>query len=113
MSEFGKALRAARLAAGKTLAELAAVLEHSVAYVSDVERGQRAPFPSDNTIRRAAQFLSTDEAPLLLHAAEARGHFALRTEGMSERHLRVGAALARAWGSLTSEELQAIYEVIA
>ena len=47
MNEFGEALREARIGAGLRQADVAAVLGVSVAYLSDVERGRRAPLAQE------------------------------------------------------------------
>ena len=91
---FGERLRALRKKADKTLGDLAEVLEVSVVYVSDVERGNRPPFRPD-LIDKAAGFLAADAADLHKLAAEVRGAFELRTDRMPERAREFVAGLAR------------------
>ena len=73
MSErFGDTLRRTRQNAEKTLGEVARLLEVSVVYVSDVERGNRRPF-SNERILRVATFLNADAAPLIAAADVEKG----------------------------------------
>ena len=57
---FGPTLRTHRLAAERTLVDLAAHLGISPAYLHDIERGRRAPL-SVERIQKAAQFLGCSE----------------------------------------------------
>lgn len=91
---FGERLRALRKKAGKTLGEVAEVLDVSVVYVSDVERGNRPPLRPD-LIDTAATLLEADAAELHKLAAEVRGAFELRTDRMPERAKEFVAGLAR------------------
>lgn len=69
---FGDTLRKTRQNAEKTLGEVARLLEVSVVYVSDVERGNRRPF-SNERILRVATFLNADPAPLIAAADVEKG----------------------------------------
>ncbi len=69
---FGTALRTARQQAGRTLADVAQLLDVSIAYLSDVERGNRRPFGHARIVR-IAEFLNTDPTPLLCAAAIDKG----------------------------------------
>lgn len=71
-TNFGSALRSARNKAGKNLAELAEALGFSKSYVSDVERGLRAPFDPD-TIVVAAKTCGAEVDELIAAAARDRG----------------------------------------
>ena len=108
---FGPLLRAARVRAGTSLRKLAAQLGLSIGYLSLVELGENHPL-KEADIKRAAAFLGADERELLAAAIETRGVAKLAAVGVSDRHLVVGAALARAWRELTQEQLEAIAAVI-
>ncbi len=69
---FGDTLRKTRQNAKKTLGDVARLLEVSVVYVSDVERGNRRPFSNERIIR-VASFLDTDPAPLIAAADVEKG----------------------------------------
>lgn len=60
---FGPEFRKARTAAGKTLGETARHLAMPVAYLSDIERGQRPPM-SAQQLDQACQWFGIDPAPL-------------------------------------------------
>jgi transcriptional regulator with XRE-family HTH domain len=91
---FGERLRTLRKKAEKTLGDVAGVLDVSVVYVSDVERGNRPPLRPD-LIDKAAVLLGADGAELHKLAAEVRGAFELRTDRMPERAKEFVAGLAR------------------
>lgn len=69
---FGQLLRSERERAGKTLRQLAAHLDLSATYLSNVERDRNHPF-ADSVIKRTAAFLGVDERALLAAAIETRG----------------------------------------
>jgi transcriptional regulator with XRE-family HTH domain len=91
---FGDRLRALRKKANKTLGDIATVLDVSVVYMSDVERGNRPPLRQD-LIDKIADLLEADGAELHKLAAEARGAFELRTDRIPERAREFMAGLAR------------------
>ena len=69
---FGDTLRRTRQNADKTLGDVARLLDVSVVYVSDVERGNRKPF-SNERILIVARFLDADAAPLIAAADIDKG----------------------------------------
>jgi transcriptional regulator with XRE-family HTH domain len=91
---FGGRLRELRKASGKTLGDVAEILDVSVVYMSDVERGNRAPFRPE-LVDKVADALGADAAELHQLAAEVRGAFELPTERMPERAKEFVAGLAR------------------
>jgi transcriptional regulator with XRE-family HTH domain len=106
---FGKLLHDGREKAGKKISQLAAKLGYSVPYVSDVERGRRAPFEVPKIIE-AAKYLGLDVDQLLRAAAEHKGSFNLNTEGYPDAGYNVLSSLAR---SKPSEEIfQQILEIL-
>ncbi|WP_437982910.1 helix-turn-helix domain-containing protein [Sorangium sp. So ce117] len=110
MNPFGTLLRDLRRKAGKTLEDVAQTLEVSIPYVSDVERGNRAPF-SPGKIYAVASLLKVDPERLLVAAAESRGAFELDPK-KSQLHREVGAALMRGWSELTDAELEKIRAIV-
>lgn len=101
---FGETLRKRRNAAGKTLGDIARFLGVSIPYVSDVERGARAPW-DEKRIRAVAAFLGTDPDGLLAAAAESRGAFELDASRASRTKREVGIALMRGWTGWDDEDL--------
>jgi transcriptional regulator with XRE-family HTH domain len=109
---FGRLLRSLREGSGKSMGQLARHLEVSVTFISDVERGTRAPF-THSRILQAAAFLDVDAGQLLEAAAEYRGAIELAlTERTSPKARKVGAALMRGWEGLTEEQLKRIEDVL-
>lgn len=106
---FGNFLRSKRKEAGRTLKDLARCLGISVAYLSDIERGNRAPLPTDQ-LERISKFLSVDLAILRVKAAETRGVFEL--EPISPQHRRTGTALMQKWDSLPESILKEIEKIV-
>ena len=93
-SAFGSLLRQTRQAAKKPLGALARALDVSVVYVSDIERGNRAPFRAE-LIEKAADFLGVDARELLRAAAEVKGAVQGRTDHLPPQAREFVAGLAR------------------
>ncbi len=113
MADFGKLLRSFREAAGVSMGALARHLRVSVTYISDVERGTRAPLTSER-IAQAADLMKLPPAQvreLDAAAGEARGFFELGITSPVARE--VGATLMRGWPSYTDTELQKLMELLA
>lgn len=106
--------RESRLAAKKTMGDVARLMDVSVAYVSDVERGTRPPFSPDRIRKASTAFGFGGEKleGLLAEAAACRGAFELGTENATEKHMTVGAALMRGWPELTDQQLDEINEIV-
>lgn len=107
---FGRKLRDERERANITMTVLAQHLEISIPYLSDIERGNRAPLDPAK-IRLAAKVLAIDPNELLREAAISRGVFELDAN-LPTKHREVGAMLMRGWADLTDEELNAIAAVL-
>ena len=113
MEDFGKLLRRVREAAGVSMGALARYLEVSVTYLSDVERGTRAPLTSDR-IEKTAGLLKLSPAKvreLDAAAGEARGYFELGITTPTSRE--VGASLMRGWprfGDAEFDKLMALLD---
>jgi transcriptional regulator with XRE-family HTH domain len=110
-SEFGDLLRKTRKLSGNTMLDLAQHLGVSVVFISDVERGNRAPLTAEK-ILKLTEFLGVDPEPLLLKAAKSRGSFELDATGVSGKAQRVGAALMRGWSELKEEDLEKIARIV-
>ena len=110
MNTFGPRLREARRSAGKTLEDVASHLGVSIPYVSDIERGNRAPL-SNAKISVVAAFLGTDAEDLICAAAESRGSFDLDPL-QSPMHRETGAVLMRGWSELSGEDLENIRAIV-
>lgn len=90
---FGDMLRRARRAAGLPMRSVAERMTWSIAYVSDVERGRRAP-PSDKSIREIARLLGSEPEPWLTAAAVQRG--VVMVDGLDDDAVKHVVALAEA-----------------
>jgi len=113
MMNFGKLLRSLREAAGISMGALARHLEVSVTYLSDVERGTRAPLTSER-IEKAANLLNLPPAKvreLDAAAGEARGYFELGITSPTSRE--VGATLMRGWPRFQDEEFEQIKQLLS
>jgi len=94
------------------MGDVAEILEVSVPYISDVERGNRLPL-SRGKIEQVSAFLGVDSNPLHIAAAESRGSFELPlTPKASPSAREVGAALMRRWDTLSDEDFEAIHAVL-
>jgi transcriptional regulator with XRE-family HTH domain len=112
--DFGKLLRSLREAARVTMGDLAHYLKVSVTYISDVERGTRAPL-SKERIEAAAVLFKLDREQtrqLLAAAAEQRGFYELKAEGLPQPGKEAGAALMRGWPSYTETDFKKLKEFL-
>lgn len=103
--EYGQLLRGLRKEAGLTMGDIALLLGLSIAYVSDVELGNRAPFDKERNLKIAAR-LGIDADVLLAAAAEWNGAFELEAKSVSDKAREVGAMLMRDWEDFTDDELE-------
>jgi transcriptional regulator with XRE-family HTH domain len=109
--EFGDLLRRTRKKADKSMLDLATHLGVSVVFISDVERGNRAPLTPDK-ILKVTELLDVDPEPLLQAAAESRGSFELDATRVSGKARQVGAALMRGWTELDENDLEKIAHIL-
>jgi transcriptional regulator with XRE-family HTH domain len=112
-SRFGEALRRARRKHGKTLSDLAGLLDVSIVYVSDVERGNRNPLSNDR-ILKAARFLHTNPEPLMRAAARERGviEYEISKARPLEADVVGGLVSGLARGGVTDEQLREIQHIL-
>lgn len=114
MSErFGDALRKSRRAANKTLGDIAKLLDVSVVYVSDVERGNRKPFANDR-IMQIAKFLKVDPTPMLDAASAERGfiEYDITKAKPLEAAVVAGLVSGLARGGVSEDQLKKINKIL-
>lgn len=92
---FGMLLRAARIAAGRTQGEVARYLDLSVPYVSDMERGYRAPLTLDR-LKSVVGFLGADASALLWARAQYYGVVEVPMSGDKDHDTQAHALAVRA-----------------
>ena len=110
---FGDALRRARRDAEKTLGDVARLLNVSVVYVSDVERGNRRPFANER-ILRIARFVNADPAPLIAAADVERGviEYDITKAKPLEAAVVGGLVSGLARGGVTVDQLRKIRKIL-
>ena len=110
---FGDALRRTRQQAEKTLGDVARLLDVSVVYVSDVERGNRRPFRNDR-ILKVARFLKADPAPLIAAADVEKGVIEYDISKAKPLEARVVGDLVSglARGGVTEDQLEKIRTIL-
>jgi transcriptional regulator with XRE-family HTH domain len=116
VGRFGAKLRAARLAAGKSMSQVARAIGVTTVYYSEVEFGRKRPFsPVNIDFARLATELETDRRVLQQLAANERGTVELRLDGTAPRVRRLALLLGSklAEGELTDEEVQRLESVLA
>ena len=108
-NRFGRLLRKLRIEAGRSIGEVARHLGVSTVYVSDVERGVRAPLTSERT-RQVAQFLDVKPGELLVTAALQKKVFEFDVSGATPTELRALSGMAR--GGITERQWEEILEIL-
>ena len=110
---FGDALRRTRQDAGKTLGDVARLLDKSVVYVSDVERGNRRPF-NNKRIIKVARFLKADPAPLIAAADVEKGIIEYEISKAKPLEAKVVGDLVSglARGGVTEDQLKKIRTIL-
>jgi transcriptional regulator with XRE-family HTH domain len=109
--KFGAVLRAEREKKKKSMGELARFLEVSVVFVSDVERGNRAPFTRERILATAA-WLGIDPQVLFVAAADSRGFFQLDATNGSDKKRELGASLMRGWENLSDDDVEQLAQIL-
>lgn len=107
---FGTLLRHARERAGKSQTDVARFLRCSGPFISDVERGNRAPLVRSK-IHEVARFLDTKPDGLIVAAAQWHGVYELPMD-LDRLRDDVAAALSARWERLSEEQLCAILEAL-
>lgn len=113
-SRFGDLLRDLRKAKGVYLGDLAGRIHVAPSYLSDVELGRRHPFKAEAIERIAAALpLSAAEVDALLTAASVeRGGFELPVNRQNQAAVEAGAALVRAWPTLSDDAYREIQRLV-
>jgi transcriptional regulator with XRE-family HTH domain len=110
--EFAQIARAARLAARVTLKEVADKLGVSIAYVSEVERGNR-PAPSPSRAIAWARAVRCDNPSSFANAALAdRSFVQLDVEAVPDFRRDAAFAFARSFDGLTEEQAEQIQKIV-
>ena len=110
---FGDALRRTRQEAKRTLGDVARLLDVSVVYVSDVERGNRRPF-SNERILKVAKMLEADPAPLIAAADLEKGVIEYDISKAKPLEAKVVGDLVSglARGGVTEDQLERIRTIL-
>ena len=102
--EFGERVREIRTERGLSITALADHLGVTKVYVSDVERGRRAPL-SLTRIKQVSDVLGCDPFDLYLLAVRSRGHVVLPTSDIGEEQSRLAAVLSYRWSELNNNDV--------
>ena len=110
---FGEILRRTRQEAERTLGDVARLLDVSVVYVSDVERGNRRPF-SNERILKVAKFLKANPEPLIAAAVVEKGVIEYDISKAKPLEARVVGDLVSglARGGVTEDQLERIRTIL-
>ena len=110
---FGETLRRTRQSAERTLGDVARLLDVSVVYVSDVERGNRRPFRNER-ILKVARLLEADPAPLIAAADVEKGVIEYDISKAKPLEARVVGDLVSglARGGVTEDQLERIRTIL-
>ena len=109
---YGEYLRKLRTDRGLRLKDIADEVKCTVAYVSDIERGTRAPFCDEDVIT-IAKFLKVDSLAMLEVAHRSKNRFVLEGKHLSADKRELAAKLVDAWDDMdddTARELLAVIE---
>lgn len=109
---FGSYLKKLRTENGMTQEEIAKLLDISIAYVSDVERGSRAPF-CDRDCRKLAKEFGVNQDEFLEIAHKSRPNYVLDGRNVSDTKRTLGARLGEAWDDLDDRKANAILAILA
>jgi transcriptional regulator with XRE-family HTH domain len=110
---FGRLLRKLRRDAGKTLGDVARVLDVSIVYLSDVERGNRKPFTRER-ILKISKFLDQDATGLLKAADHERGviEYDINKARPLEAEVVGGLVTGLARGGISEHKLRGIQRIL-
>lgn len=110
---FGDLLRKQRRKADKTLGDVARLLGVSIVFLSDVERGNRAPLNADRILKVAA-LLGQDPMPLLEAADRERGfiEYDIRKARPLEADVVGGLVAGLQRGGISDEQLHNIQRIL-
>ncbi|MBM3209307.1 helix-turn-helix transcriptional regulator [Candidatus Shapirobacteria bacterium] len=110
-TNFGNALKKARMARKITIREVSDYISKSIGYISDVEHDRKQP-PDLETVRKMEEFLGVKEGMLVNLAAKARKKMPFNlTQRLKARPL-LSEVLLRA-DNLTDEEIKKVIDQLA
>lgn len=113
LTNFGRALRKMRIDHGEYLKDMAAKLEVTVAYLSAVENGKREVPDSWCEKLSETYHLSLEERKeLQQYAYEKKDSVKIELSGIEQEEKQLALAFARSFKTLSSEELNAIKEIL-
>ena len=101
---FGTVVRSGREARGLSLSAIAKALGVTKVYVSDVERGLRAPFTREK-LEKVAEVLELDPVELHELAADHRGYVRLPYSAEDRDKNRLAAVLSHRWVEMDGDEV--------
>lgn len=108
---YGEYLRRIRTERGLRLKDVAEEVKCTVAYVSDIERGTRAPF-CDEDVVKVAKFLKVDPQDMLDVAHRSKNRFVLEGKSLSPDKRELAARLVDAWDTMDDDTAREIIAVI-
>lgn len=108
---YGELLRKIRIERGRRQKDVAEAVTCTVAYVSDIERGTRAPF-CDEDVLKVAEYLETDAQVMLDAAHRSRNRFVLDGKDLSPDKRELAARLVDAWDTMDDDTAREIIAVI-
>lgn len=111
-NNFGKLIRYYRLDSGKSLQKVSDYLGITPSYLSDVGRGARVPFRSNNLINKLANLFEVNPVNLQVVAALGRGVFTFSLKDKSKLACEVGALLMSKWNYLKEEDLDRLLRLL-
>lgn len=109
METFGSQLRSARKKAGLKASDLASALDVSRPYITNVEKGLKAPLTHERLYQ--LEFTGIETAQLHKAAAAQRGHVRLELDG-DALQLDIASRIAHLWPTLTDEDLERIAKAL-
>jgi len=109
--KYGERLRELRVFAGLSAVELAKRVGVSPVYLTDVERGRRAPFSTPMTVA-VSRALDNSPVELLGLASLERDCVEIVTKGMSDRHIAFITRLAASWDKLGEMDVALLLDTL-
>ena len=114
MTPFGARIRALRAARGMSMAELAATIQVSAAYLSALEHGHRGT-PSDGLVHQICDVFGliwdeADEIARLARMSDPR--VTVNTAGLPPGHTALANRLAHGMHRLSAETVAALHAVL-
>lgn len=109
MEPFGSQLRSARQKAGLKASDLASALDVSRPYITNVEKGLKAPLTGERLYQLQSML---DTLDLHKAAASDRGYVQLSVLADDSLQIDVASRLAYLWPTLSDEDLERIAKAL-